>query len=45
VVDPPRANQALYAFAETVEQKMTGNPYFTSPGTVLTDLSAAGGGS
>jgi hypothetical protein len=41
VLDAPKNDQALLAFANGVDQKMTNNPNFTSPGTVLTDLSAA----
>jgi hypothetical protein len=41
VVDPPRANHPLRAFAERVVEKMTNNPNFTSPGSVVTDLAAA----
>jgi hypothetical protein len=41
VVDPPRANHPLRAYAEMVVAKMTNNAYFPSPGTVVTDLEAA----
>jgi hypothetical protein len=41
VVDPPRANLALVAFAQKVEQKLTNNTNFPNVGTVVTDLTAA----
>jgi hypothetical protein len=41
VVDAPRTYQALLTFVLAVVEKMTGNPNFTSPGTLLTDLAAA----
>jgi hypothetical protein len=41
VADAPRPNPALCAFALNVVQKMTNNPNFPNPGTVVTDLSAA----
>jgi hypothetical protein len=41
VVDPPKANLALIAFVENVEQKMTNNINFTTLGTVVSDLTAA----
>ena len=41
VADAPRPNPALLAFVLNVVQKMTNNPNFPNPGTVVTDLSAA----
>ncbi len=41
VVDPPKANLTLVAFAENVEQKLSNNVNFTTLGTVVSDLTAA----
>ncbi len=41
VADAPRPNPALLAFVLNVVQKMTNNPNFPNPGTVVTDLRAA----
>jgi hypothetical protein len=41
VVDPPKANLALIAFTQKVEQKLTNNINFPNLGTVVTDLTAS----
>jgi hypothetical protein len=41
VIACPKKEQELLVFGQTVVQKMTNNPNFVTPGTVVTDLAAA----
>ena len=41
VVDLPRPNRTLIAFAQKVELKLTNNASFPNPGTIVTDLTDA----